>query len=1257
MYSTKHTTIKWKLLLALIFSGLSASVMAQDVNISVSDTVAIAGETLLVPLRISPIDETDAVIAGTFRFSTNESIFEIVGFDKTGTLLENTSNVFYNIGTNTLAFAGTDTLKGSGTLIKLRVKAKDDATYFQYSDVSFDEATLNEGSPIVNATGARWTIKGIQINPRSSGILVLEGDSLQFNLTGNIVEPVSWSVTDTTIGTIDSNGLFAAKTFGLVQVKAVDGQGLRDSTAFFRVQPSTLTELSVTIPDTSIRQTKDIALPIYITDVTGLEVLSADLQVNFNQNYLTLNGVTSTGTITESWGQPTVNTETGSVKIASAGTDTLKGFGTLYYLNFTVKDINTGSFPINFAYANLNEDLSIDLNNGTFTVLAKPTIDVNIPDTAISIGQSIDFAVNGGNGTAPYTWQVDDSSIGSIEVNTGTLTGINRGNVLVNAIDNEGFLSSTINVRVNDFDAYLDSTIATYPDTIEVALRTGELSPFNVLSYQAEVVYDTTKLDFLGLKTVGTQSENTSVEATVDASLKVASAGTTFLGGNDPIVILRFAQKQAIVHLDELILDLKYLSFDEPGADVPTTSPLPGIVDIIRIDPPDAPELVSPADLAVNQDTSLILDWNPANLANEYQLQLSTTEDFTNNIIDSTLAASELSISGLTYLKDYYWRVKASNLGGESPWSETFSFTTIIEKPEIPRLNSPADGTSEAEVSLALNWHSSSRASQYQVMVSNNENFDSVELDSTISDTTFTLTSLNYSTIYYWKVNALNTGGESGFTDAWSFETKIAPTGLPVPLLPAMSESGVDTLPGFTWKKAENAVSYRLQLSTTSDFSNVIDDQTGLTDTTTTASIGLMFATNYFWRVKAFGVDDSTEWSVVFNFTTRFDELAAPILKSPTKNAVDVEDSLTFVWTSVPEADSYDYELSLDTLGTAFVSINQADTMFTQTGLAFDSTYFWRVRANDGLNSRSSVWTPWFAFTVKTQPDAIPIVTNPLGSITLFEDFADTTIADLNTVFEDPGEVLGYTITSNTDLVAASIVGTNLNLSSVQDTSGTAELVIEASDDAGNTVSDTLTVTVTPVNDLPYVVQLPDTLTFKVGEVYGFTIDTAFADVEDELTDFSFNVSVTPADILLSFDPTTYTITLSSPTYIGFGEIVLTVEDSDGGKLEVSLVIEVEMATSNDLMADLPTNFELQQNYPNPFNPSSNIRFGLPESGEVRLDVYNMLGQRVATLVDQRMQAGWHTVSFDASALSSGTYIYRITSGDFVQTKKMMLIK
>jgi hypothetical protein len=98
---------------------------------------------------------------------------------------------------------------------------------------------------------------------------------------------------------------------------------------------------------------------------------------------------------------------------------------------------------------------------------------------------------------------------------------------------------------------------------------------------------------------------------------------------------------------------------------------------------------------------------------------------------------------------------------------------------------------------------------------------------------------------------------------------------------------------------------------------------------------------------------------------------------------------------------------------------------------------------------------------------------------------------------------------------------------------------------------------------------------------------------------------------------------------------------------------------SNEIETDVTVVLEyaLSQNYPNPFNPSTVINYTLSQPGFVTIKIYNTLGQEVSTLLNGQMDAGKHTLTFDASKLSSGMYLYKITAGNFTQVKKMLLAK
>lgn len=180
-----------------------------------------------------------------------------------------------------------------------------------------------------------------------------------------------------------------------------------------------------------------------------------------------------------------------------------------------------------------------------------------------------------------------------------------------------------------------------------------------------------------------------------------------------------------------------------------------------------------------------------------------------------------------------------------------------------------------------------------------------------------------------------------------------------------------------------------------------------------------------------------------------------------------------------------------------------------------------------------------------------------------------------------------------------------------------------------------------------------DPAAFKV-KLVDFGADGAYAGGDDTEHSLAFTAPLLKTESWVSIDvPLSDFESLASTSHLA--QMII---EGDPNTVYVDNVYFYTPATAvEESNPSLPVDFVLEQNYPNPFNPATVIRFTLPEANHVTLNVYNLLGQKVATLLDGFTNAGTMQVLFDAEALPAGTYIYSLSAGNFTSVKTMMLLK
>ena len=198
-------------------------------------------------------------------------------------------------------------------------------------------------------------------------------------------------------------------------------------------------------------------------------------------------------------------------------------------------------------------------------------------------------------------------------------------------------------------------------------------------------------------------------------------------------------------------------------------------------------------------------------------------------------------------------------------------------------------------------------------------------------------------------------------------------------------------------------------------------------------------------------------------------------------------------------------------------------------------------------------------------------------------------------------------------------------------------------------------------NTPPSLIGLPDTLRFNQNDTLLFSLGEVIQDSEDSFSELDFELNLSPPVIVVELVDSTASLLIYSPIYVG--EVVLSgkVTDQEGLFTEFSVIIIIEQAVSNESMAEqskFPTSVQLEQNFPNPFNPKTSISFEVLKASHVSVRIYDLMGREVDVLWNKYTAPGRYQLSFEASNLATGSYIYRLVAGNgVVYSKKMTLIK
>jgi len=745
---------KIKILLLMLFSFCTTAAFAQ-IGISIHDTTFTDGKSIYIPVHADSLLTGLNVTSYKLQLAFNQNLMVIDSAISTGSISQSWGNPTFNVnnpGRIDIAAAGTTALSGNGILLYLKVTAiSSGALYLSFTDTLNNY--FNEGKPKMIFRNGYFNVQSlptISVYP-TSGLLTVS-ETLQLSAY-NGKAPYSWSVTNPSAAKIDSNGLLTAKAMGFTKVVARDSNGITDTTSFVEVRP-----FKLSFRDTSYYQGQTVEIPVFTTDLTGLNVSSGQFTLTYNGGLISPIGIITAGTMTQNYSTPSFSSpSSGQMNISFAGSTSLTGSGILFYIDFQITAVNSGGTSLSISNILFNQSLPGNSSIGNFNVTNLATLYISPPTGSLIAGDTLRFIASGG--TPPYQWSISDSVLASID-NTGLLHTIKGGIVVVSAKDVFGGKGSSGNINLYDTKVSVLDSSSVSGDTIDLPVYLGALSnSFSILSLQGTIIFDSSLIKFNQIIPTGTMTNGWSYQINNQGNkVVIAGAGSGSFNNAGMIFKIRFIVSASAQVGYSSTVNLQQFMFNEG-------SPLPeiknGSISIVSVQLPTAPSNLS---ASANGVSVINLSWSD-NSNNESGFKIErSTDSLSGYSLVKTLTVNTVSYSdsGLVDGTKYFYRVYSYNNGGNSGYSNLASAITVLKAPS----NLNGSGTTK----IKLTWTNNS-ANESGFIIERKQGSGGIysEIDTVSANIiTFTDSNVVVGLNYVYRVKAFNTFVQSAYSNEFS---------------------------------------------------------------------------------------------------------------------------------------------------------------------------------------------------------------------------------------------------------------------------------------------------------------------------------------------------------------------------------------------------------------------------------------------------------------------------------------------------------